>query len=151
MDNLRHVGIVVSDLDKAINVYTDYFGFELKAKYDLVEGKNVEMLVGIPDVRYKAAIIKLHDNNRLELIEYLSHPGKKREPLLSNDVGCSHFAISVKNLDELYNQSVDYPVDFVSPPFLDGYVKVAYARIMNECLVEMVEVLDERARFSGGP
>ena len=151
MDNLRHVGIVVSDLDKAINVYTDYFGFELKAQNDLIKGENAEVLVGIPDVRWRWAIIKLHDNNRLELIEYLSHPGTKREPLLPNDIGCSHFAISVKNLDELYNRSVDYPVDFVSPPFLDGYVKVAYARIMNECLVEIVEVLDERARFSGGP
>jgi len=94
-DVLRHVGIVVSNLENAINLYTNLFGFELKVRFNNVSGQHVDKLVGIKNASYDVAIIKLPDNNRLELIEYQSQKGVKRNPVKSNDIGCSHFALSV--------------------------------------------------------
>ena len=150
-ETLRHVGLVVSSLDTALDLYTNLFGYELKARYKDISGENVDTLVGIKYARYDAAIIKLPDNNRLELIEYRSHIGVKRKPVLSNDIGCSHFAISVKSIDAVYNKRESFPIKFINPPYFDGAVKLAYAIVMEECLIEIVEVVDEKARFSGGP
>ena len=149
-DIFRHVGIVVSNLESAINLYTNLFGFELKVRYADVSGEHVDKLVGIKNASYDVAIIKLPDNNRLELIEYKSHKGVKRNPVRSNDIGCSHFALSVEDIEKIYEMSKDFPIEFINPPHFDGAVNVAYAVAMDECLLEIVQVVDEKARFSGG-
>ena len=149
---LRHIGIVVSDLEKAIKLYQEYLGCELVGVYPGLSGEYQEKLVGINDIVMNVAILRTQDNNRIELLEYNNCPGKKRKPVLSNDIGASHFALTVDNIDELYKTRNKFHVSFISEPLLspDRYVKVAYAVLMDECIVELVEVLDERARFSGG-
>ena len=149
---LRHVGIVVSDLEKAILLYRDYLGCELVNKYYGLSGLYQETLVGIKNVNMNVALLRTKDNNRIELLEYKNCLGKKREPVSSNDIGASHFALSVEKIDDLYEKRKKFDVKFISKPLKspDGFVKVAYAILMNECIVELVQVLDERARFSGG-
>ena len=149
---LRHIGIVVSNLSKAVSLYKDYLGCELVGDYPGLSGAYQEKLVGINNVEMDVAILKTQDNNRIELLEYKNCFGKKREPVLSNDIGASHFALTVKNIDHLYENRNNFDVSFISEPLMspDGFVKVAYAILMDECIVELVEVFDKRARYSGG-
>ena len=149
---LRHIGIVVSSLEKAVILFQDYLGCELVAEYSGLASKHQEILVGIKNVDMDIAIFRTQDNNRIELLEYKNCPGKKREPVLSNDIGASHFALTVKNIDNLYKSRKNFGVSFISEPLLspDGYVKVAYTVLMDECMVELVEVLDDRGIVSGG-
>ena len=58
-----------------------------------------------------------------------------------------HFAISVQDIDDIYSKRADFPIKFINPPYFDGAVKLAYAVVMEECLIEIVEVVDEKARF----
>ena len=147
---LRHIGIVVSDLKKAMKLYQDYLGCELVGDYPGLSGEYQEKLVGINNVEMDVAILRTQDNNRIELLEYKNYPGKKREPVLSNDIGASHFALTVKNIDYLYKIRNNFDVSFFSEPLIspDGFVKVAYATLMNECIVEIVQVFDKRAKYS---
>ena len=149
---LRHVGIVVSNLEKALKLYKDYLGCQLVGHYSGLSGEYQDKLVGIKDVKLNVTILKTQDNNRIELLEYENCNGKKRDPVLSNDIGASHFALSVQNIDELYNKRNDYDVSFISKPLKspDGFVKVAYVVLMSECIVELVEVLDAKAKYTGG-
>ena len=149
---LRHIGIVVSNLEKAIALYQDYLGCELVGKYPDLSGKYQEKLVGINNIAMDVAILRTQDNNRIELLEYKNYPGKKRKPVLSNDIGASHFALTVEDIDELYKIRNNFEVSFISAPLIspDGFVKVAYAVLMDECIVELVQVNDVRAKFSGG-
>jgi len=149
---LRHIGIVVSNLDNAIDLYTNYLGLTVKGIYNGLNGEYQDRLVGINNVNMRVAILSMNDNNRIELLEYISPRGNKRDPLLSNNIGASHFAISVENIDDLYDRREQYDVEYISKPIIspDGYVKVAYATLMQECIVELVQVLDEKAKFSGG-
>lgn len=149
---LRHIGIVVSNMDQALKIYENLLECEVVKILSEVKGNYISELVGISDVLMKIAILKTKDNNRIELIEYLNAPGKKRTPVISNDIGASHFAITVGDIDKLYDKSKEYPINFLSPPLLspDGFVKVAYAIIMEECLVELVEVLDDQGKITGG-
>ena len=149
---LRHVGIVVSNMDQAVNIYENLFGCEVVKILSEVKGSYISQLVGIPDVLMKIVILKTKDDNRIELIEYLNTTGKKRMPVFSNDIGASHFAITVVDINNLYKKSANYSIRFLSPPILspDRYVKVAYAIIMEECIVELVEVLDVLGEITGG-
>ena len=103
-NSLRHVGIVVSNLEKAIDIYQNFLGCEMVSKYDGLSGNYQDILVGIKKVSMDAAILKTSDNNRIELLEYLSHPGKKRNPVLSNDIGASHFPLQFKILTVFIRQ-----------------------------------------------
>jgi catechol 2,3-dioxygenase-like lactoylglutathione lyase family enzyme len=147
---LRHIAIVVSNLEKAIALYQDYLGCELVSEYSGLSGDYQGKLVGINNVEMDVAILRAQDNNRIELLEYKNYPGKKREPVLSNDIGASHFALTVKNIDYLYKIRNNFDVSFFSEPLFspDGFIKVAYATLMNECIVEIVQVFDKRAKYS---
>ncbi len=149
---LRHVGVVVSNLDKALDIYINYLGYKLVNKYKNLSGEYQSKLVGIDNIEMDVAILKSRDNARLELLEYKNLPGAKREPVLSNDIGSSHFAITVKDIDNLYKNRENFEVEFMSKPLKspDNFVKVAYVIIMNECIVELVQVFDEKAKYSGG-
>ena len=148
----RHVGIVVSDLGSALTLYQDFLGCELICKYSNLEGEYESKLVGLKNVCMQVAILRTQDNNRIELLEYTSHPGKKRDPVCSNDIGASHFALTVEDLQALYDIHTKFDVRFLTHPLIspDGFVKVAYTVFMEECIVELVEVLDPRATYSGG-
>ena len=80
---LRHIGIVVSNLEKAITLYQDYFGCELVGKNLGLSGEYQEKLVGINNIIMDVAILRTQDNNRIELLEYKNCPGKKRDVVLS--------------------------------------------------------------------
>ena len=148
---LRHIGIVVSNLEEALTLYTNYLGCELKDFHPNVNGTYISELVGIQEAKMKIAILKTEDDNRIELIEYISNIGKSRNPVLSNDIGASHIALTVKNIQNLYDDRKNFNIKFLSPPLIspNGFVKVAYAIILNECLIELVEVLDEKGRITG--
>ena len=149
---LRHVGIVVSNMEDAVIIYRDYLGCQVVGYYPDLSGDYQDKLVGIHNVKMNVTIVRTLDNNRIELLEYINIKGKKRNPVLSNDIGASHFAISVHDIDKLYNKRKNYDVKFISEPLKspDGFVKVAYAILMKECIIELVEVLDQRAKYSGG-
>lgn len=149
---LRHVGIVVNNLQESLNIYQNFLGLELKAFVEKNTGDHVDKMVGIKETTLKVAILKCEDNNRIELIEYINNPGAKRSPVLPNDIGASHFALTVANIDSLYEKSKDFLVKWISPPFTmpDGGVKMAYAVLNDECIVELVQVLDKKATYSGG-
>ena len=111
--SLRHVGIVVSHLEKAIKLYQDYLGCELLGEYPGLSGKYQGELVGIKDVVMDVAILRTQDNNRIELLEYKNYAGKKRVPVLSNDIGASHFALPVEDIDKLYKSRNKCDVSFM--------------------------------------
>ena len=144
---LRHVGIVVSNMDAALKVYTEFLGCELLNLYPSIKNEYLQNLLGIKDVAIKVAILNCQDQSRIELIEYLTTPGAKRNPVNANDIGASHFAVTVADIDKLYEEHNNYDVRFISAPRIspDGFVKVAYVILLDECIVELVQVLNEIA------
>ena len=72
---------------------------------------------------------------------------KKIENKLFDD-----FDYEFKKPKDINKKSKKYNIKFINKPILspDNFVKVAYVLIMNEVLVEVVEVLNKKAKFSGG-
>ncbi len=70
--NVRHVALVVTDIEKAISLYTD-LGADLESR-DLEQGQFIENLLGMHNVVIETCKMRFHDNSRLELIEFISTP-----------------------------------------------------------------------------
>src|SRR5437016_2161799 len=116
--NIRHTGIVVSDLDKALHFYGELLGFQAKNRI-LESGSCIDSVLGLKDV--KVATIKMNapDGNLIELLYYISHPRKPRsENRESCEIGVSHIALTVDDLDETYKKLTKAGIFFHSPPQL---------------------------------
>ena len=140
VERIRHIGIVVSNLARSEKAFKDLFGAKTITPIINNRGKYIDKLVGLRNVYSKVKLLKLKDNSRLELLEYVSPKG------------VSHFAVTIDNLENFVKKSKKYNIKFINKPILspDNFVKVAYVLIMNEVLVEVVEVLNKKAKFSGG-
>jgi glyoxylase I family protein len=144
MTQIRHVGVTVSDLEKALSFYVDTLGFKVHKKAD-EHGKCLDNFSSLNDVRVTTVKMTDDNNNMLELLCYQSHPEKPYNNMVRriSEIGCSHFALTVEDLDLLYKRltkdgiSFNYPVQ-VSP---DGKVKIAFCRDPDGTLIELVEVL----------
>lgn len=144
MNCIRHLGVTVSDLDKALEFYVDLLGFRVHKMAD-ESGECIDNFSSLKDVA--VTTVKMYDNNdnMLELLHYKSHPepADKNRTRPITEIGCSHFALTVDDLDSLYDSlsgegiEFNYPVQ-VSP---DGNVKVAFCRDPDGTLIEMVEEL----------
>lgn len=145
MATLRHMGVTVSDLPASLSFYVKYFGFSVKREMD-ESGEILDNFSSLSNV--EVTTVKLEDSKGqlLELLCYKSHPNQKAKHNLRRKicyVGCSHFAITVVNLDELYKQMKGNGVIFNHPPQIspDGKVKIAFCRDPDGTLLELVEEL----------
>jgi len=142
MLNIRHTGIVVSDAEKSIDFYTNLLGFRIKK--DMMEsGDYIDNFSALKNVRVRTIKMTLENDDMVELLWYETHP---EEPDMSRPItriGCSHFAMIVKNLDETYERLVEAGVYFNSPPQLspDGFAKVTFCKDPDGSLIELVEEL----------
>ena len=58
-----------------------------------------------------------------------------------NFVGCTHFAVTVDDVDKLYENLMMSGVDFIREPISNGKVKVAFCKDPNDVYIELVEEL----------
>ena len=140
----RHVGIVVDDMELQRKFYENLLGLE--CYYDQVEqGKWLHSILKCGESTY-AQIVKLGKNNTamIELLYfnewvYRDSGNAKR----FNEVGITHMAFTVKDLEGLYRLMEREKVNFVSPPHRspDGKVNVCFCHDYEGNLVELVEVI----------
>ena len=92
------------------------------------------------------SLILFYDNkNILELLYYQSHPEKpfNNRARRISEIGCSHFALTVPDLDSLYNKLIEKGISFNYPVQTspDRKVKIAFCRDPDGTLIELVEEL----------
>jgi glyoxylase I family protein len=139
---VRHFGIVVKNLKKSLEFYQDILGFEIIKQNNEV-GKHLDKMLGLNDVKVKTTKIGIKNGTTLiELLEY-SSPNSELIKKKINDLGVSHFALTVKNLDKLIpilkNKGIRINSDTVMSP--DRKVKVVFCFDPDETPIELVEEL----------
>ena len=142
MIKLRHIGIVVINLEESIKFYEDIFSLTLVNQM-IEEGQYVESLVGIKNASINWAKLKAKDNTIIELLEYKNSEFVMKDNYVSNRLGCSHIAMSVDNIESIYDKLQDYDCKCNSKPLFspDGKVKVMYCHDINGTILEIVEEL----------
>ena len=147
MKIIRHIGIVTNNLNKSLYFYKNLLGF--KVVHDRRECSSyAEKLLGIKKVDLRT--IKLSDSKGalLELVYYKNPKAKKNTNRRINNVGCSHFAVTVDDVSEEYRKLKRKGVYSISPPqeSPNGCAKVVFCKDPNGVFVELVEVLNKRKR-----
>jgi catechol 2,3-dioxygenase-like lactoylglutathione lyase family enzyme len=139
---IRHTGIVLRNLDKGV-IFYESLGFKTW-KREIEKGKFISTVVGIEKVEIETAKLKAPCGALLELLEYQTHPKQKEiSPQASNQLGCSHIAMTVGSIDKTLEFVHSCGGSLVNPPATstDGTVRVAYCHDPEGNLLELVEEL----------
>jgi len=140
----RHVGLVVRDIKVSLSFYQNFLGLTI-ARQDTETGDFISRLVGINGVTIEWIKLNIPGGGLLELIQHHSHLDTKMTLRVNltptNQLGCSHPAFTVNNLQALYDRLTDNGYQCLSAPLHspDGKVKVLFAYDPDGILLELVE------------
>ena len=139
--NLRHFGITISNVEESLSFYQDILGLEVVKEMD-ESGIHIDNFSGISGIKVKTIKLKDDSGSMIELLKYHSHPQEANHDLITR-VGCSHFAMTVTDLDDVIEkiETAGYSVN-CNPQFSpDGNVRLTFAKGPDGVLIELVEML----------
>jgi lactoylglutathione lyase len=146
---MQHVGVCVSNLEKSLAFYCDTLGLKKIVEFEVAEEKVTKNILGLPGARLKIAMVQhgeAPDATVIELIQFLSLSGKGfPEDFQYNNVGITHIAFKVTEIDKIYNDLVNKGVRFNSPVQSVetkelGTIKAAYFRDPDGISLEIIEL-----------
>ena len=139
--NIRHTGIVVEDLEASLNFYRNLLGFKINKQME-ESGEYIDKMSALDGVKVTTIKMAAPDGQLIELLFYHSHLNKPK-PRQLHDIGLSHLAFTVDDVDHTYDKLKAQGIKFNSPPQLspDGYAKVTFCMAPEGTLIELVEVL----------
>ncbi len=145
MKGLHHVGITVRDLDASIRFYHDVLGLPFSNEPSpWFDGEELGRAVGVPGAALRQVSLLL-GTTTLELLEYRTPPSETSAPLASNNLGASHVAFLVDDIDqtkaELEAQGISFlsDVNVVDEGVLAGW-RWVYFQDPDGYPLELVEV-----------
>jgi catechol 2,3-dioxygenase-like lactoylglutathione lyase family enzyme len=109
---VHHVGTTVSDLDRAVDFYTDVFDLEVLKRFT-ASGENFASGVGVPGATGHFAHLD-GDGVVVELVEY-DPEGDDAAAENVNDTGAKHLAFGVDDV-EGFDESLPDDVETLSEP-----------------------------------
>jgi len=141
LKKIDHVNVVVSDLDKAREFFTQ-LGFLVGDESEL-EGEWISEIVGLKDVKARYVTLTLPDSTaKLELIEYSSPPSDKDPKIgMANQMGFRHIAFEVKDIETTVQNMKNNGIEFIGP--IQTYPKtgkrLVYFRGPDGILLELAQ------------
>lgn len=140
INNLRHVGLVVVDLEGALAFWCEVMGFQILRSMDEF-GQDIDAMLDLEDVRLKT--VKLVDSNGslLEILKFYSHIDSLSWSGTPFSTGLTHLALTVESIDLLLEKFKKIGLDSNATPQIskDGLVKVVYVKGPEGLLLELVE------------
>jgi len=139
---IRHVGIVVRNLDKALFFWRDLLKFNIEVIMD-ESGPEIDAILGLKNVRVTTVKMSAPEGGMIELLHFHSHSDIEAWNGKPYSTGITHIALTVYNLDLLYKKLLDAGYNFTNKPQIspDGKVKVIYCQGHENLLLELVEKL----------
>ncbi|MFQ5694318.1 MAG: VOC family protein [Nitrospinota bacterium] len=116
LENLHHASITVSDIDECLSLYRDILGMEVAMDMEF-QGENVEKIMGRKGVRFRVLHLR-HKDAVLELLQFYEPErttgrAAARHP---TDVGITHIAFTVKDVQGLTRTLEEKGYEFLTPP-----------------------------------
>jgi len=141
---VRHVGITVTDLQRSLRFYRDLLGFSVIKEMDEC-GVHIDNFSDLKNIDVRTVKMAAADGSTIELLQYRSHPEGNEENRIKNitQIGCSHFALTVPDLPQLYSTLLEGGISVICEPQYspDGNVRLTFCRDPDGTLIELVEEL----------
>jgi catechol 2,3-dioxygenase-like lactoylglutathione lyase family enzyme len=141
---IRHVGIVVADLEKSLRFWRDTLGFVVSRQME-ESGSHIDAMMGLRDASVTTIKLSAPDGNLIELLYFHSHPDKRRWKGKPFSTGITHIALTVSDLDQTLCRLKLAGGSVSSEPqlSLDGQLRVIYAAAPEGVLLELVEIVEK--------
>ena len=141
---LRHVGIVVQDIESWLGFLTENLGFECWV--DQIEsGGFVSNLIGIPKTTVRTVKLRDKSSGVIELLQFItpSDDSTTDREMAPNSLGITHIALQVNNLDGVLESlsKIGYLPIYPAAISQNGQAKVCYLRGPERVLFELVELI----------
>lgn len=139
---IRHVGLVVADLEKSLKFWCDTMGFAVSRQMEEF-GPHIDAMMGLKGVKVTTVKLAAPDGNLLELLFFHSHQDKQCWEGKPYSTGFTHIALTVQDLDETVSRLKLVGASIPAEPqlSLDGKVKAIYASGPEGVLLELVEAV----------
>ncbi len=139
---VRHTGIVVSNLEKALHFYRDLLGLKIVKDAD-ESGDYIDNMLSLKNVRVRTIKMTAEDGNLIELLYFQSHSCEAKKDRQFYEIGVSHVAFTVEDIEAIYHKLKEEGIFFNAVPQYspDGYAKVTFCKDPDDNSVELVEVL----------
>jgi glyoxylase I family protein len=138
--SFSHVGITVSDFNKAVRFYWDVFGCPLVGVADTPPDR-VRSFFGVnaPAPQCKIGWVRVPGGAILEIFEF--QPQQPGVPIPWNQVGLTHFSFNVRNTRKWYDYLVSKGVECLGPPERSprGH-SFFFAKDFDGNLIEMIDL-----------
>ena len=140
--SVHHVGITVSDIGRSAEFWAKLLGTTPHDQRTL-EGPQVGLMVGYPDVRIVRCWVDLPGGVALELLEYLGRDDPPYHPGTAHP-GNVHVCLQVADMDAAHRHAracgarpVSAPVDVAAGP--NAGARLAYLRDPDGVTIELVQ------------
>jgi catechol 2,3-dioxygenase-like lactoylglutathione lyase family enzyme len=142
INGVRHTGIVVKDIEGAINFWVGLLGFNIVSS-EIETGNFIDRLLGLEDVKVQTFKLVARDQTMIELLHFETHPSEELWNGTPYSNGLTHVALNTSQLTTLVaklSAQGFHPVnDIEVAP--NGKVRVCYLSGFEGVLLELVEPL----------
>jgi catechol 2,3-dioxygenase-like lactoylglutathione lyase family enzyme len=132
----HHVGITVSDLDRAVSFYRDVLGLDVLTRFS-VGGEAFATGVDVPGATGDFAHLDA-DGARVELVEYDPEADPRGDATL-NQPGAVHLGLHVDDLGAFYGDLPDDVETLSEPQHTESGTSILFVRDPEGNLVEVLE------------
>lgn len=136
---LQHVSASVENLDRSIEFYADLLGLDYLGTQWMVPDQVCEIF-GLQGTKVRYGWFKVGRSGIIELLEF-DPQIKTPNHVKPNRPGQLHFALQVRNLDEMYKNLMEQGVEgLVKPKMIQGGSKVAFIKDPDGLVIELIEM-----------
>lgn len=148
---IRHLGIVVKDLEKSLVFYRDLLNLKVKSR--TVEfGDHLDKMLRAKTIMVTTIKMSTDDDSILiELLKFERPKIKSEKAPGPFKIGPTHIAFTVDNLEKVYQKLLANGTKFNCPPIIppNGKVKVTFCKDPDGTLIELVEELKKITKKGG--
>ena len=146
MTAVRHTGIVVGDIERALEFYCGLLDFSVVRRM-LEKGPFVSAILGVADAEVETVKLSGEGTGQIELLAFAKPDTTLGVAPSLFRQGPTHVALKVRDIDALYLRMRDKGIEFTTPPRVspDGGAKVTFCRDPDGTFLELVEVLQKAA------
>jgi glyoxylase I family protein len=113
--SFSHVGITVSDFNRAVRFYWDVFRAPLVGVADTPADRVRGFFgVDVPGATCKIGWIRIPGGAVVEIFHF--EPQQPQQPIVWNQVGMTHICLNVRGIEKWHEYLVGKGVEIVSPP-----------------------------------
>ena len=138
----HHTAVSVQNFDEALVFYIDVIVFKNIGEIRDRGEPGFAEATGVPGGKAHWAMLK-RDNYHIELFQWLN-PAGVLKPIRQCDIGYTHIALQVSNIDTAYKRVISSGFKTLNPPLTlrGGAAKVIYIQAPEKNITELVEYKD---------